>query len=477
MSDKLKLAIVGASGFVGSHLIDYLRENRKEYDIVALSRSAPAAQDVEHRPCDLFSLLDIENGLDDCDVAIYLVHSMAPSAHLDQGDFKDYDLIVVDNFLRACKKKSIKQIIYLGGITPKDKQKLSDHLDSRLEVEDFIKSSLIPVTVFRAGMIMGLGGSSFNIMLNLIKRLPVLGLPKWTKTETQPVHIDHVVECISESIAIEEHYFKTYELANCDILTYEEMLRITAQELDIKRKFVYLPWINRKLSKFWISMISGAPRSLVFPLVEGLNHRIVADPKLEFKKTKNDFVDSLKKSLHSKEITKAFTPHAFKKGKRKKNYEVRSVQRLNLPRGMRAIDVAYEYMNWLPLYLRFFIRVSVKDENIKFMLWPFGITLLVLELSPKRSSADRQLFYVTSGVLSRKTKRGRLEFREVLGGKYIISAIHEFKPSLPWMIYRFTQAPIHLRVMNAFGRWLTIINKRNIAKDRTRSKITQSSDI
>ena len=473
--DKKKVAIVGASGFVGSHLIDYLEENY-DHHLVALSRSKPKG-DVEHRPCDLFSLLDIENGLDGCDTAIYLVHSMGPTAHLDQGNFRDYDLIVVDNFLRACKRKQIKQIIYLGGIIPKDESKLSSHLESRLEVEEFIKSSHIPVTVFRAGMIMGTGGSSFNIMLNLINRLPILGLPDWTKTETQPVHIDFVVECLSESIGEQKHFYKTYELANCDIMTYEKMLKITAEELGVKRKFIHVPWITRDISKFWISTVSGAPRSLVFPLVEGLNHKIVADPKLEFKETKHDFVELLKKSLHSNDVGEALTPHAFKKGVRKKNNEVRSVQRLILPRGLRAIDIAYEYMNWLPLYLRFFIRVSVRDDLVRFILWPFGLTLLVLKHSPERSSTDRQLFYVVDGFLNAKTKRGRLEFREVLDGKYIISAIHEFKPRLPWMIYIFTQAPIHLKVMNAFGRWLEIINKRNIEKDRTRNKISQSSNI
>ena len=105
------------------------------------------------------------------------------------------DLIVADNFLRACSKKKIKQIIYLGGILPKDEKVLSDHLDSRLEIENYFKTSGILLTTFRAGMIMGTGGSSFNIMLNLLKRLPVLGLPEWTKTKSQPVHVDYVAQC------------------------------------------------------------------------------------------------------------------------------------------------------------------------------------------------------------------------------------------------------------------------------------------
>ncbi len=471
----MRVAIIGASGFVGSHLTRYLKDT-KSFELVGISRSRPK-EEIIFKKCDLFSLLDIENALEGCDVAIYLVHSMAPSAHLDQGNFKDYDLIVADNFLRAAKKHKIKHVIYLGGIRPRDKKELSEHLDSRLEIEDFIKSAQIPVTVFRAGMIMGVGGSSFNIMLNLIKRLPILGLPEWTTTKTQPVHIDYVVECICESINVTKHFNKTYELATNDIINYQEMLKITAEELKLKRVFLKISFINRNFSKIWISTISGAPPSLVYPLVESLNHEIIADPNLKFDKKHDDFRESLRKSLHSKKASEAFTPHAYKKGIRKKNNEVRSVQRLVLPRGLRAIDIAYEYMNWLPLYMNSFIRVKVTGEKIFFKLWPLGINVLILEHSLSRSSIERQLFYVTGGLLSKKTKRGRLEFREALDRKYVIAAIHEFKPALPWIIYKYTQAVIHLRVMNAFGFWLSIINKRNIEKYKVKNRIDKESNI
>ncbi len=471
----MKVAVIGASGFVGSHLIDELVKIDK-FDIVAISRSAPQS-DVEFRKCDLFSLLDIEKALDGCDIAIYLIHSMAPTAHLDQGNFQDYDLIVADNFLRAAKRNHLKQIIYLGGIIPKDDFTLSSHLGSRIEIENFIKSSGIPVTVFRAGMIMGAGGSSFNIMLNLIKRLPVLGLPSWTKTKTQPVHINYVVDCIIESIDNAKHFKKVYELATKDIISYQEMLKITAEELNLKRIFIDLSFISRNFSKLWISLISGAPTSLVYPLVEGLNHLIVADENLKFDKEQRDFREALRESLHSKSASEAFTPHAYKRGVRKKNNEVRSVQRLILPRGLRAIDIAYEYTNWLPLYMNSFIRVKIEGDLIIFKLWPFGIKVLILEHSLERSAIDRQLFYVIGGLLSKKTKRGRLEFREALDGKYIIAAIHEFKPALPWIIYKYTQAVIHLKVMNAFELWLNIINKRNIEKYKLRNRIDKESNI
>jgi len=166
----MKIAVIGASGFVGGHLINKLKSS---HEVIGLSRSQLKVEDknVTWKRCDLFSMLDIEEGLRGCDIAIYLVHSMAPSAHLDQGDFKDYDLIIADNFIRACNKENIKHIIYLGGITPKDSSVISPHLKSRLEVEEVINHSEIPVSIIRAGMILGSGGSSFNIMLGSVNKL------------------------------------------------------------------------------------------------------------------------------------------------------------------------------------------------------------------------------------------------------------------------------------------------------------------
>ena len=107
------------------------------------------------RSCDLYSQLDAEASLRDVDVAIYLVHSMLPSAQLSQGHFQDFDLIMADNFQRAAKKMGVKKIIYLSGIVPKA-QRLSKHLESRLEVEDTLRASGLPVTSFRCGIIVGL---------------------------------------------------------------------------------------------------------------------------------------------------------------------------------------------------------------------------------------------------------------------------------------------------------------------------------
>ncbi|MEE6249950.1 MAG: NAD(P)H-binding protein, partial [Bdellovibrionota bacterium] len=204
-----KIAIAGASGFVGSRLIQKLLDET-EHEIVALSRSEKKSKSPDRlkwRKCDIFSLLDIEKGLKDCDLGIYLVHSMLPSAHLVQGDFEDFDLLLADNFAKAAKKCGLQQIIYLGGIIP-EKENLSRHLKSRLEVEQAFKEVDVALTSLRAGLVIGEGGSSFRIMQNLVRRLPLMLCPRWTQIESSPIYIDDVLSSIEYCILNDQCYSK-----------------------------------------------------------------------------------------------------------------------------------------------------------------------------------------------------------------------------------------------------------------------------
>ena len=136
---------------------------------------------------------------------------------------------------------------------------------------------------------------------------------------------------------------------------------------------------------------------------------------------------------------------------------VRSVQRLRVRGDRSAAWVAEEYVSWLPRFFRSVLRVAVDDDrNCRFFLWPVQRPLLVLTFATDRSSPDRQLFFVTGGLLLRVSKdaRPRLEFRSVLDGAFVLAAIHDFLPRLPWLIYKYTQALVHLFVMRAFARHL-----------------------
>ncbi|MGE5084721.1 MAG: NAD(P)H-binding protein [Bacillota bacterium] len=453
----MKVAIAGASGFIGKALV---KELYGAHSIIGLSRSHRSDKEpnspLEWRCCDLFSLLDAERALEGADVAIYLVHSMRPSAHLTQGSFEDFDLIVADNFVRAAEKNQIKKMIFLGGMLPEDKATLSKHLRSRQEVEEVFQKSSIPVTILRAALIIGGEGSSFQIMARLVERLPAMLCPAWTATPSQPVALSDVLKALRYCVDNETGN-QTFDLGGPHIISYSDMILRVAQLRGLKRKLIPVPFLTPHLSALWVRLVAGAPRDLVNPLIEGLkiplkaraNHRLPLSEGLHID-------EALKEAMATYDSSKK--PHAFQ-APDVGRYEVRSVQRLPLPEGWTAENVAKEYMKFLPTAKPGYIRVSVQDRWVYFYI-PFPyIRLLVLEYSPERSWSHRQLFYVRGGLFSKKIGRGRLEFREVLGGKACLSAIHDFKPRLPWFVYKWTQAIVHLWVMKQFARHLAASTK------------------
>ena len=136
---------------------------------------------------------------------------------------------------------------------------------------------------------------------------------------------------------------------------------------------------------------------------------------------------------------------------------MRSVQRLPMPAGWTAARVAQEYLGWLPRFLAPLLRVETEGEQTRFLLWPFRKPLLTLTHVPEWSTEDRQLFFITGGLLAHvagRGARGRLEFREVLSGRAVLAAVHDFQPRLPWWLYTVSQARVHLWVMQSFARHL-----------------------
>jgi len=155
---------------------------------------------------------------------------MAPTAQLDQGSFADYDLILADNFAKTIKPHNIKQLIYLGGLIPNTKT-LSLHLQSRQEVEQVFNEHALPTTTLRAGLILGEGSSSFQMLLKLINRLPVMICPSWTQTQTTPIDLLSVLNAITEVCLKPDCINKTYDLAGCKPITYLQMMKETAAKM------------------------------------------------------------------------------------------------------------------------------------------------------------------------------------------------------------------------------------------------------
>lgn len=449
-----RVAVAGASGFVGRALLPVLA---RDFDVVALTRDAakaPAARaGVEWRGCDLFSLLDAERALAGADSAVYLVHSMMPSARLVQGSFEDLDLIAAGNFARAARAAGVRQVVYLGGLLPEDREGLSRHLRSRLEVEEALREGGVPVTTLRAGLVVGAGGSSFEVMTRLVRRLPAMVCPAWTATRTQPVALGDVVAAIRAVLGRSEALGATADLGGPEATTYLGMLRETARALGVRRLFLRVGLFTPRLSTLWVRLVTGAPGELVAPLVESLEHEMVArDRSLQLRLVGEGtpLAEALAGALAAPSAPSALA----RMRRRPAGRLVRSVQRLPLPPGWDAARAAREYPAWLPRALWPFLSVSAEGDRVAFRLRPLPTPLLVLELSAERSSTSRSLFYVRGGLLAAEGARGRLEFREAPGGRALLAAIHDFRPRLPWPVYVATQALVHLAVMRAFGRHL-----------------------
>jgi uncharacterized protein YbjT (DUF2867 family) len=454
-----KILIAGASGFIGRALIEQLL-HQEDIHILALSRSERESTHprVTWKKCDLFSLKDISLAMEGCEEGYYLVHSMLPSASLSQGTFYDFDLIMADNFIRSSLTHHLKHIIYLGGMIPAGEE-LSWHLKSRLEVEKTFRLSTIKTTVLRAGLIIGPHGSSFTILQKLIERLPIMICPAWTRTRSQPVALKDVISVLKRALLDPSVQGHIYDIAGPEVVTYQGLIAKAAEKIRKTTTLFTLNIIPLSLSRFWVSLVTGVPKDLVYPLVLSLKHEMLPSlghlwPHGEDLKTSLDESLILALVPSQKKLPKGYVP----KGK-----DVRSIQRLVLPPGRNAEWVANEYFNWLPTFFSTLVKVIIENDKCTFYLFHPSIQILILEKSRERSTPDRQLLYVVGGLLSGVMDRGRLEFREVLDHRYVMAALHEFRPALPWYVYRWSQAIVHLIVMKAFGehlKWHVISQKK-----------------
>jgi len=452
---KPKLVIAGATGFIGRWFIERYKH---KYEIIALSRrkAIPESTDpqVTWRQVELYSLSQTTAVLRDADYALYLVHSMQPTTRLSQGTFDDTDVLLADNFARAAAANQLKQIIFLGGILPDENTSYSRHLRSRYEVEQTLSNGPVPITALRAGIIVGPGGSSFRIMEKLVRRLPAMICPSWTRSRSEPIGLEDILQMIDYCLGRPDMYDQVFDVGGAENLTYIEMMKTVADVLDKRRWITAVPFFSPGLSKWWVATFADSSRTLVSPLVESLRYNLpVKDNRLmrQFP-DRQTFRESAEYALSCKDSIPALPVFEEQKPPPNERNTVRSVQRLPNPNDRSAIWVARRYQTWLPRFFRYLIKVDLQGENSVFRVG--SLELLRFRFIEDRSDQDRQLFYIVGGRLVKRRDYGWLEFRRVLDGRYVIAAIHEFVPTLPWFIYVLTQAVLHLWVMNSFGKYL-----------------------
>jgi uncharacterized protein YbjT (DUF2867 family) len=208
----------------------------------------------------------------DIDVAYYLIHSMSSSS----GDFTDLEQQAAHQFVDCINKTQARQIIFLSGIV--NKEHLSKHLSSRKNVESILSTSTVPLTTLRAGIIIGSGSASFEIMRDLVEKLPLMIAPRWLSTLCQPIAIRNVVELLSKVLLLESALNANFDIGGPDVLTYKQMLLQFAEVRKLRRRIYVVPVMTPKLSSYWLYFVTSTSYRLAVNLVDSMKVDVVCRP-------------------------------------------------------------------------------------------------------------------------------------------------------------------------------------------------------
>lgn len=264
------ILVTGATGFVGRRLTIALLAGGRSVRCMVRKPSAEIPDGAEKVCGDMLEPGTITPALDDVDTVYYLVHSMAGG----RAGFERRDREAAENFVRAAEKAGVRRVIYLGGLGETG-DKLSEHLKSRLEVADILRSGKFAMTFLRAAVIVGAGGASFELVRGLVKRLPLMITPRWVSTKCQPIAVDDVISYLTGCLTDERTAGRTFDIGGPEILTYRDMMERFAR-LECKSLFIIpVPVLTPKLSSYWVALFSPVPPSVSMPLIEGLGNEVI----------------------------------------------------------------------------------------------------------------------------------------------------------------------------------------------------------
>jgi uncharacterized protein YbjT (DUF2867 family) len=273
--EKSDLRLVfGASGYVGSKLV--VRLLSRGCAVRASSRRpqllrARNWKGVEIVQADALSPESLRRALAGVDTAYYLVHSMAAGKA-----FGRLDLEAAENFARAAADAGVRRIVYLGGLVPDDAD--SEHIVSRRDTGEVLRSGEVPVTEVRAGIIVGPGSAAFEVMRDLVFHLPVMITPRWVRAKSTPIALDNLLEYLLRLPGLEAAAGKVYDAAGPESLTYEQMMRVLAEVAGKRRPLIIpVPVLSPKLSSYWLRFVTSVPYNVARALIEGLKHDFTAN--------------------------------------------------------------------------------------------------------------------------------------------------------------------------------------------------------
>ncbi|HWS60422.1 MAG TPA: SDR family oxidoreductase [Flavobacterium sp.] len=270
----MKILLTGATGYIGKRLLPILV--KEGHEIICCVRDknrfyAPKEflKSIKVIEVDFLkpeTLTSIPNNIE---AAYYLIHSMSGS----DDNYDELERVSAENFIYSINKTEAKQVIYLSGIV--NDKSLSKHLSSRKKVEDVLHKGNFAITTLRAGIIVGSGSASFEIIRDLVNKLPIMITPKWLNTKCQPIAINDVLEFLSKSLLNPITYDKSFDIGGPDILTYKEMLLGFAKAKKVKRWIYTVPIMTPKLSSYWLYFVTSTSYKLASALVSSMKVEVI----------------------------------------------------------------------------------------------------------------------------------------------------------------------------------------------------------
>jgi uncharacterized protein YbjT (DUF2867 family) len=270
----MKILLTGTTGYIGKRLIPVLLD--LGHSLICCVRDKERAPEIvrNNKNCTLIEvdLLDAKSLTSipkDIDVAYYLIHSMSSSS----SKFEILEERCALNFKSYLELTDVKQVIYLSGIVNVDQ--LSKHLQSRKKVEEILQSKIYALTTFRAGIIVGSGSASFEIIRDLVEKLPVMIVPQWVSTKSQYIAIRDILAYLSKAVGMKELYNQSFDVFGPEVLTYKQMMLQFAEVRKMKRYIFSVPVMTPKLSSYWLYFITATSYKLAISLVDSMKVEVI----------------------------------------------------------------------------------------------------------------------------------------------------------------------------------------------------------
>lgn len=272
-----RVLVTGATGYLGGRLAPRLLDEGYTVRVLARTPSkldgVPWAGDVEIAQGDLADRDSLKKAFADVDVLYYLVHSMGAAGH---DDFAETERDSAQNVVAVAAEAGVRRIVYLGGLHPRSGE-LSPHLESRAEVGRILIESEVPTLVLQAGVVIGAGSASFEMIRHLTNRLPVMTTPRWVHNKIQPIAVRDILHYLVAAADAELRESRTYDVGGPDVMEYGEMMNTYADVAGLRqRKMLVVPVLTPRLAGHWIGLVTPIPRGLAMPLIESLQYDAVS---------------------------------------------------------------------------------------------------------------------------------------------------------------------------------------------------------